>query len=138
MNDTKTPNAELAVELLAGGADEKTLRRFAAFPSLRVAREFMSDVSTQRAVDELVRHRSRRVGALAISKLEAMLKDTSLDGRTAVAAIRTGLEVSGLMRKDGLPPPSRPMAELSVAELNELISETKAELERLKAKRSVN
>lgn len=127
------PNEELAVMLLAAGHDEKALRRHAGFPSLRAARDFASRSDIRAEVERAVEGRRRRLGVKSLAALEQMLDNESTDGRTRVAAARTGLEAAGVLRKDALSAERKLTRELSVAELNQLIAQTREELERAEA-----
>jgi len=61
-------------------------------------------------------------------RLERILAEEHTDLRATVLAVRTGLEVAGVLKRD-LAAPLKTVRELSVPELNQLIAATKAELE---------
>lgn len=76
----------------------------------------------------LGRERVQRVGNRALVRLETLLADADTkDLRALVLAIRTGLDVSGLLKGEAAIP-IRTVRELSVPELNELIDSTEREL----------
>lgn len=131
------PNEELAVMLLVAGHDEKVLRRHAGFPSVRAARDFANRSDTRAEVKRAVEVRATRVGIKGLSTIEQLLDSEATDGRTRVAAARTALEVAGFIGKDSLVAEKKLPRELSAAELNVLIAETRAELERAQARARV-
>jgi hypothetical protein len=61
-------------------------------------------------------------------KLERILGADHSDLRASVLAIRTALEVSGDLRRQSTAPPIKRVQELTVSELDQLISETRREL----------
>jgi hypothetical protein len=126
------PNEDLALQLLADGNDVQTLRRFAGFRSLKEARDFTRRIETRDEVRRLVEDRKAHLGAKAISRLGALIDSHTTDGRTLVAASRTLMEAAGHLRRDHSIP-VKTYAELTVPELNALITQTKCELERLQA-----
>jgi ABC-type sugar transport system ATPase subunit len=130
---TIEPDTELAVALIAEGHDAHYLRDHAGFATLRDAREFIARSETKTAVRRQVEERSSRLGFKSMAALERLLDSDSTDGRTRVAAARTGLEVAGLMRRDQ-PLSDKVLRELTVPELAELIAQTKAEIEQLQSK----
>lgn len=125
------------MQLLADGHDVRALRRFAGFQNLREARDFARTPEVRAAVAERVRERAVRLGARSLRRLQELLDSPTTDGRTLVAAARTGLEVSGLLRKDAVLPTKR-LEELSVAELTEMIESTKRELELAERRSTLN
>lgn len=127
------PNTELAVLLLIAGHDEKVLRRHAGFPSLRAARDFANRSDTMAEVERAVETRRLRIGIKSLAVIEQLLDSDATDGRTRVAAARTGLEAGGILRKDWRSLERKLTRELSVPELNQLIAQTRAELERAEA-----
>jgi hypothetical protein len=133
----KQPNVELAIVLLADGHDAKLLRKHCGFPSHRAARDFMNASDTRSAVRELVRERAGRLGIKSLRRLEQLVDDENVEARVAVAAARTGLEVGGLLHKDAAVP-IKNMSDLSVAEINELIAQTKRELEAALRRQAIN
>jgi hypothetical protein len=128
----KQPNFDLAIELLAAGRDARALRRFADFPNLRAARAFMRSPEVQVAVSERMADQLARLGAKAIQRLDQLLSDPETENRVVVVAARAVLEASGIIRK-ATSPPTRHVAELSVAELQQLIDRTQREIEALRA-----
>jgi len=122
------PDHELAIYLLASGAPHDYVAKRAGFESLRSARAFARDEETRRAVAELVGERAKGVGKQALVRLERILATEHSDLRATVLAIRTGLEVSGDLRAAATAP-AKTVRELTVAELTELISATRHELE---------
>lgn len=128
-------NEDLALQLLADGHDVRALRRFAGFQSLKEARDFARRTETHDEVRRLVADRIARLGAKAVSRLGELLDSDSTDGRTLVAAARTLMEAAGHLRRDHSVP-IKTYAELSVAELNALIVQTRGELEAKLAERS--
>ena len=60
-------------------------------------------------------------------RLERILAEEHTDLRATVLAVRTGLEVGGMLKRDPAPP-VRSVRDLSVAELSELIESTKREI----------
>src|SRR5436190_20723934 len=130
---TNAPDTELAVALIAEGHDAHFLRQHAGFATLRDAREFMARSDTKVEVRRQVGERTSRLGFKSMAALEQLLDSDSTDGRTRVAAARTGLEVAGLMRRDQ-PLSDKVLRELTVPELAALIEQTKSEIERLRTK----
>lgn len=130
--ETSAPNEELALELLAAGHDARALRKHAGFASLPAARSFIRLPETRDEVQRLVADRIARLGSKAVARLGDLLDSDSTDGRTLVAAARTLMEAAGHLRRDHSVP-IKTYAELSVAELNALIRQTRAELERAQA-----
>lgn len=130
---TNEPDSDLAVALIAEGHDARYLREHAGFGTLRDAREFMARSETKAAVRRQIEERSSRLGLKSMAALERLLDSDSTDGRTRVAAARTGLEVAGLMRREQ-PLSDKELRELTVPELAVLIEQTKAEIERLQSK----
>jgi len=127
-------NEELAVMLLAAGHDEKALRRHAGFPSLRSARDFANRSDIKSEVRRAVEASAIRVGIKGLRTIEQVLDSETTDGRTRVAAARTALEVAGFLGKDALAAEKKLPRELTAAELDVLIGETRAELERALAR----
>lgn len=132
----KTPNPLLGYTLLAAGHGLKELMRFAGF-SRSQAIQFSHDSETRREVSRLVDQRISRLGAKSLTKLEQILDDPDVDTRSAVAAARAGMEAAHLLNRKP-EPPTRQLAELSVAELNELIESTRRQLEAATRMQSVN
>jgi hypothetical protein len=122
------PNEELAVMLLAAGHDEKELRRHAGFSSIRAARDFANRADTKAEVERAVEASRQRLGIKSLACLEQMIDNESTTGRDRVAALRTGLEVSGLLRKDLRRSEARLPHDLSAEELSVMIEQTRAEL----------
>jgi hypothetical protein len=127
------PDSELAVVLIAEGHDAHFLREHAGFATVRDARVFMARSEIKAEVGRLVEEARSRLGFKSVATLERLLDSDSTDGRTRVAAARTGLEIAGLMRRDQ-PLSGKALRELTVPELAELIEHTKSEIERLQAK----
>ena len=122
------PNTELAVILLASGCTQAYVRRQCGFESLRAVSAFVRDGEVARAVAEVAGQRAQRVGNRALVRLERILSETHTDLRATVLAVRTGLEVGGMLKRDHAAP-LKTVRELSVPELNQLIESTRAELD---------
>lgn len=122
------PNAELAVILLAAGCPQSYIRRQCGFETSRQVAAFCRDDDIRRRAGELAAERTRRVGKRAMVCLEQILATPQTDLRAQVLAIRTALEVSGDLKRDHSPP-VKSVRELSVPELDALISATRAELD---------
>src|SRR4051812_4289952 len=118
-----SPNEDLALQLLADGHDVRTLRRFASTQNLKAARDFARRTETQEEVRRLVADRIARLGSKAVARLGDLLDSATTDGRTLVAAARTLMEAAGHLRRDHAAP-IKTYAELSVPELNALITQT--------------
>jgi hypothetical protein len=128
----REPDLPLAYRLLADGNNFRALRRFAGFQNLQQAREFAQSPETAREVRVLVEQRIDRLGAKALTRLEGLLDSDSIDTRALVASIRTAMEASGHFRRDQLPPVKH-LANLTVAEIDAMISQARVELERAQA-----
>jgi hypothetical protein len=122
------PDLQLAVYLLAAGCTHSVVKVRAGFDSVRAVAAFSREDSTRQAVEEMGQDRAKRVGKRALVKLEQLLAQDHTDLRATVLAIRTGLEVSGDLKKDH-GAPLKTVRELSVPELNRLIESTQKELE---------
>jgi len=122
------PDLTLAIYLLGAGCTHSYVRTQAGFDSVRAVQLFAKDESTRQAVEALSQERVGRVGKKALVKLEKLLGEEHTDLRATVLAIRTGLEVSGDLKKDH-GAPLKTVRELSVPELNRLIESTQKELE---------
>ncbi len=122
------PNTELAVILLASGCTQNYIRRQCGFETARECSTFCRDSDTLREVEAVSAERVRRVGKRALVSLEKILSEEHTDLRAHVLAIRTGLEVSGDLKRDHAAP-VKSVRELSVPELNQLIDATRAELD---------
>ncbi len=122
------PNTELAVILLASGCTLAYVRKACGFESMRAVSGFAGDGEVARAVQELGAQRAKRIGNRAMVRLERILAEEHTDLRATVLAVRTGLELSGMLKKDH-GAPVKAVSDLTVSELNELIASTRAELE---------
>jgi len=122
------PDTELAVTLLASGCSQSFIRQRCGFESSRAVQAFCRDEEVRRAVAEQGNERARTIGNRALVRLERILAEEHTDLRATVLAVRTGLEVAGVLKRD-LAAPLKTVRELSVPELNQLIAATKAELE---------
>lgn len=122
------PNTALAVILLAAGQSQSYIRQQCGFETARQCAAFCRDADTLREVEAVSAERVRRVGKRALVSLEKILSEEHTDLRAHVLAIRTGLEVSGDLKRDHSAP-VKSVRELSVPELNQLIDATRAELD---------
>jgi len=122
------PNTELAVILLSSGCTLAYVKAQCGFESMRAVSAFASDGEVARAVSELAGQRAKRIGNRAMVRLERILAEEHTDLRATVLAVRTGLELSGQLKRDH-DAPTKAVSDLSVAELNQLIDSTKAELD---------
>lgn len=122
------PDCQLAVYLLAAGCTHSYVRHRAGFDSVRAVATFAREDSTRQAIEEQGQDRARRVGKRALVRLEKLLAEEHTDLRATVLAIRTGLEVSGELKRDH-GAPVKTVRELTVPELNQLIESTRKELE---------
>lgn len=121
------PDTELAVILLAAGCSQTFIRTRCGFGSNRAVQAFCRDADVRHEAQELASERVKRIGKRASVCLEQILNTPQTDLRAQVLAIRTGLELSGdLKRENALP--VKNVRELTAAELGELIAATKAEL----------
>jgi len=121
------PDTELAITLLAAGCTQSYVRHKCGFESQRQVQQFARDDEVRAAVKERAAERVQRLGKLATVGLEQILRTPQTDLRAQVLAIRTALEVSGDLKRDHSAP-AKTVRELSVSELSELISATRAEL----------
>lgn len=122
------PNSELAVSMLANGCTQQQVKQACGFESMRAVRAFCRDSEVVAAVAEQTAQKTKTVGSRALVRLERLLaEERHSDTRALVLAIRTGLDVAGLMKREPAAP-LRTVAELSVSELSHLIESTKAEL----------
>jgi hypothetical protein len=128
VSNAEGPNTELAVILLASGCTLAYVRAQCGFESLRAVTAFARDGEVARAVAEQSRLRADRVGTRALVRLEQLLAEQHTDLRATVLAVRTGLEVGGILKRDAAQP-VKTVRELSVPELNQLIESTRAELD---------
>ena len=122
------PDAELAVILLAAGMSQDYIRVKCGFESRRAVQAFCRDDDVRREAQELSAERSKRVGKRALVCLEEILNTPQTDLRAKVLAIRTGLEVSGDLKRENAAP-VKSVRELTAGELGELIAATRAELD---------
>jgi hypothetical protein len=89
---------------------------------------FCRDADVRQEAAELASERVKRIGKRASVVLEQILNTPQTDLRAQVLAVRTGLELSGdLKRENALP--VKNVRELTAGELGELIAATKAELD---------
>lgn len=121
------PNTELAVILLASGCTHSYVRAQCQFESMRAVHSFAADQEVRQAVAELAGQRAQRIGNRAMIRLERILGEEHTDLRATVLAVRTGLELSGALKRDHAAP-VRAVSDLSVSELNQLIAATREEL----------
>lgn len=127
------PDTELAVILLAAGMSQDYIRHKCGFESRRQVQAFCRDDDVRREAQELAAERGKRVGKRALVCLEEILNTPQTDLRAQVLAIRTGLEVSGDLKRENAAP-TKSVRELTAEELAELIAATKAELDARKAR----
>lgn len=113
--------------LLASGCTLAYVKSQCGFESMRAVSAFARDGEVSRAVAELAGQRAQRIGNRAMVRLEKILAEDHTDLRATVLAVRTGLELSGQLKHDHAQP-TKAVSDLSVAELNQLIEHTKAEL----------
>ena len=121
------PNTELAIILLASGCTHSYVRQQCGFPTLKAVANFARDDETRREVEAVAGDRVRRIGKRALVRLERILSESHTDLRATVLAVRTGLELSGDLKREALAP-VKSVRELTVGELTTLIDSTKAEL----------
>ena len=121
------PDTELAVILLAAGCSQTFIRTRCGFGTNRAVQAFCRDADVRREAQELAADRVKRIGKRASVCLEQILNTPQTDLRAQVLAIRTGLELSGELKRDNAAPVKN-VRELTAAELGELIAATKAEL----------
>lgn len=121
------PDTELAVILLAAGCSQTFIRTRCGFGSNRAVQAFCRDEDVRREAQELASERVKRIGKRASVCLEQILNTPQTDLRAQVLAIRTGLELSGELKRDNAAP-TKSVRELSAEELGELIAATRAEL----------
>lgn len=121
------PDTDLAIILLASGCTQAFIRTRCHFDSAAAVARFCRDPETVAAVTEHATQRARTIGNRAMVRLEKILSEDHSDLRATVLAVRTGLEVGGVLRRDPAPP-VRTVRELSVAELSQLIEATKREI----------
>jgi hypothetical protein len=121
------PDTELAVILLAAGCSQTFIRTRCGFGSNRAVQAFCRDSDVRQEAAELAIERVKRIGKRASVCLEQILNTPQTDLRAQVLAIRTGLELSGELKRDSAAPVKN-VRELTAAELGELIAATKAEL----------
>lgn len=121
------PDTDLAIILLASGCTQAFVRSRCRFESSAAVARFCRDPETVTAVAEHAAQRARTIGNRAMVRLERILSEEHTDLRATVLAVRTGLEVGGVLRRDPAPP-LKTVRELSVAELSALIEATKREI----------
>jgi hypothetical protein len=121
------PDTELAVILLAAGCSQTFIRTRCGFGSNRAVQAFCRDAEVRQEAAELASERVKRIGKRASVCLEQILNTPQTDLRAQVLAIRTGLELSGELKRDNALPVKN-VRELTAGELGELIAATKAEL----------
>ena len=122
------PDTELAVMLLASGCTQAFIRQRCRFESARAVSAFCRDDEVRRAVLAASSERAQTIGNRAMVRLQRILSEEHTDLRATVLAVRTGLEVGGMLKRDAMAP-VKTVRELTVPELNQLISATRAELE---------
>lgn len=126
---TTEPDYALAVILLTAGCTPAVIRDRCGFRSIRDVRAFTGSPEVKQQVSGLQRERIDRVGNRAMVRLESLLaRDDILDIKALTVAIRAGLDLAGLL-KPAASVPVRRVQELSVHELNELITSTESELQ---------
>jgi len=122
------PDTELAVILLAAGCSQTFIRTRCGFGSNRAVQAFCRDDDVRREAGELAAERVKRIGKRATVCLEQILNTPQTDLRAQVLAIRTGLELSGELKRENAAP-VKSVRELTAGELGELIAATRAELD---------
>ena len=127
-HNAEGPNTELAVILLASGCTLAYVRKACGFESMRAASAFAQDAEVQGAVGRAAGQRAQRIGNRAMVRLERILAEEHTDLRATVLAVRTGLELSGALKRDHAAP-IKAVSDLTVPELNQLIASTRAELD---------
>ena len=121
------PDTELAVILLAAGCSQTFIRTRCGFESNRAVQAFCRDEDVRREAHELAAERVKRIGKRASVCLEQILNTPQTDLRAQVLAIRTGLELSGDLKRENTAP-AKSVKELTAGELGELIAVTRVEL----------
>lgn len=124
---TAEPDRELAVILLASGCTHSYVRRQCGFQTMRDVATFARDSDVRQEVEAVAGDRVRRIGKRAMVRLERLLSTEHTDLRATVLAVRTGLELSGDLKREATAP-VKSVRELTVPELSALIDSTRAEL----------
>lgn len=131
------PDCALAVILLASGCTHSFVRERCSFPTVRAVNLFARDEETRREVEAVAGDRVRRIGKRAMARLERILSEDHADLRATVLAVRTGLELSGDLKREAQAP-VKSVRELTVPELNALIDSTRAELNQRVSRRGAD
>lgn len=117
---------DAAVRLIASGCKPTVISKLCGFKSVAAVRMFMRSEECKEALNAYRAERRERIGDRALARLDSLLSGRQrIDSRSLVAAIRTGIDVAG--QRSALP--VKQVADLSVAELRQMIADTRRELE---------